>query len=166
MHVHEARARGTRRQLDLREVHSAQRGTDIGIFDQLSGDFQTDTFLCFFRRPTDMWGEDYIFQPLNRRDELVIVGSWLNREHVDGSTCKMPFLQNLRQSFQIDNSTARIVDEEGSFFILRSFASVISFEVDLFDGTCRLTTSEIFNSSSRLTVGLTLPYCSLSDVSK
>ncbi|MND63247.1 hypothetical protein D3C80_545530 [compost metagenome] len=65
-----------------------------------------------------MRGENDILQPLQWRNKRVLVGSRLNRKHVNCRTGEMAFFQNLGQRFQIDHRTARIVDEEGALLHL------------------------------------------------
>ena len=62
------------RQGDLREVYGSQGGAVVGVLHQLAGDFQTDIFLGFLSRTTNMGGEQHIVEGLQRRDKRLAIG--------------------------------------------------------------------------------------------
>ena len=108
----EARADWPHGQLHLGEVDRAPGGADIGIVDELSGDFSPDALLRFLRGAPDVRRQDHVVEPLQRRDEAVRIGLRLDREHIDRSPPQVPVGKGPREGLQIQHRAARIVDEE------------------------------------------------------
>ena len=100
------------RQRHFREVHGRERRTVVGIFAQLTRYFQADILLRFLGRAADVRRQDHVVEFAQRRGKRIAVGRWLRREDVDARARQVLTLQRIRQGRDIDNRTARGVDQQ------------------------------------------------------
>ena len=65
-----------------------------------------------------MWGQDDIVEFTQWRDELIVVRARLYWEHVNRSAQQFAAAYSISQRIDIDHSTARCIQKNGTFFHL------------------------------------------------
>src|SRR5690554_2122229 len=100
------------RQCHFREVDRGDGRAVVAVLDQLFGHFITDVFLCFHGGAAHMRGQDNVIELAQRADELVIVGTRLDRKYVDGGAQQLAGFQCFTQGIDINHGTACGVDED------------------------------------------------------
>src|SRR5213075_440121 len=98
-------------QLDLREIDRACRAALVDELDERGGDFLADRFLRLFGRAADVWRQDHVREPAQRRIESVTVRLGLARIDVDGGAADVTALEGGGEGVDLDHGAAARIEQ-------------------------------------------------------